>query len=117
MQRLQEAGGIRMLSRFARLEANQAGTPAHSRASPPAALPPLLQQNHNFIKAVTPHLVPVLLEQLTKQEEGQEQDESTWNLAMSSGTCLGLMARVAGNDVVPVVRGRGVGVGWTSCGE
>ncbi len=45
----------------------------------------------------------MLLEQLTKQEEGQEQDESTWNLAMSSGTCLGLMARVAGNDLVPVV--------------
>jgi hypothetical protein len=55
---------------------------------------------------VTPHLVPVLLEQLVKQEEGQEQDESTWNLAMSAGTCLGLVARVAGNDVVSVVRGR-----------
>lgn len=53
---------------------------------------------------MTPHLVPVLLEQLTKQEEGQDQDESTWNLAMSAGTCLGLIARVAANDVVPVVR-------------
>ncbi|KIZ03724.1 Importin subunit beta-1 [Monoraphidium neglectum] len=61
------------------------------------------ETNHNFIKAVTPHLVPVLLEQLVKQEEGQEQDESTWNLAMSAGTCLGLVARVAGNDVVSVV--------------
>jgi len=70
------------------------------------------EQNHGFIRAVTPHLVPVLLEQLTKQEEGQEQDESTWNLAMSAGTCLGLMARVAGNDVVPVVRDAGVLVGW-----
>lgn len=57
----------------------------------------------NFIKSATPHLAPVLLEQLTKQEEGQEQDESVWNLAMSAGTCLGLMARVAGDDVVPVV--------------
>ena len=27
--------------------------------------------NHNFIKAALPHLVPLLLEQLTKQEEGQ----------------------------------------------
>ena len=26
---------------------------------------------HGFIKAACPHLVPVLLEQLTKQEEGQ----------------------------------------------
>ncbi|GBF94393.1 importin subunit beta-like [Raphidocelis subcapitata] len=61
------------------------------------------ETNHGFIKAVTPHLVAVLLEQLTKQEEGQEQDESVWNAAMSAGTCLGLMARVAGNDVVPMV--------------
>jgi importin subunit beta-1 len=61
------------------------------------------EENQHFIKAATVHLVPVLLEQLTKQEEGQEQDESVWNLAMASGTCLGLVARVAGNDVVPVV--------------
>lgn len=51
--------------------------------------------NHNFITAVTPHLVPVLLKQLTKQEEGQESDDTVWNLAMASGTCLGLLARTA----------------------
>ena len=61
------------------------------------------EPSHHFIKAATPHLAPVLLEQLTKQEEGQEQDESVWNPAMAAGTCLGLMARVAGDDVVPVV--------------
>jgi hypothetical protein len=54
-----------------------------------------LQTNHHFIKAVVPHLVPVLLKQLTKQEEGQEQDDTAWNLAMASGTCLGLLARTA----------------------
>jgi hypothetical protein len=54
-----------------------------------------VQVNHNFIKAVVPHLVPVLLQQLTKQEEGQEQDDTAWNLAMASGTCLGLLARTA----------------------
>jgi hypothetical protein len=53
------------------------------------------QVNHNFIKAVIPHLVPVLLQQLTKQEEGQEQDDTVWNLAMASGTCLALLARTA----------------------
>lgn len=53
------------------------------------------QTNHNFIKAVTPHLVPVLLQQLTKQEEGVENDETSWNMAMASGTCLGLLARTA----------------------
>lgn len=56
---------------------------------------PPLQVNHNFIKAVVPHLVPVLLQQLTKQEEGQEQDDTAWSLAMASGTCLGLLARTA----------------------
>ena len=85
--------------------------PTNQRADKPS---PPGQTNHGFIKAATPHLVPVLLEQLTKQEEGQEADESTWNLAMSAGTCLGLMARVAGNEVVPVVGaggGRGVAGG------
>eukprot|EP00879_Flechtneria_rotunda_P012371 GHRR01012918.1.p1 GENE.GHRR01012918.1~~GHRR01012918.1.p1 ORF type:complete len:702 (+),score=217.59 GHRR01012918.1:232-2106(+) len=56
--------------------------------------------NHHFIKAVVPHLVPVLLEQLTKQEEGQESDDTAWNMAMASGTCLGLLARTAQDDVV-----------------
>ena len=38
--------------------------------------------NHNFIKAALPHLVPLLLEQLTKQEEGQETDDGVWNVSM-----------------------------------
>lgn len=59
--------------------------------------------NHHFIAAVCPHLLPVILEQLVKQEEGQEQDESMWNISMASGTCLGLMAKVAGDVVVPHV--------------
>lgn len=59
--------------------------------------------NHHFIKAVVPHLVPVLLKQLTKQDEGQEQEETAWNLAMASGTCLGLLARTAEDAIVPQV--------------
>ncbi|KAF8069441.1 KPNB1 [Scenedesmus sp. PABB004] len=59
--------------------------------------------NHHFIAAVVPHLVPVLLKQLTKQEEGQEQDDTAWNLAMASGTCLGLLARTAQDAIVPHV--------------
>lgn len=58
---------------------------------------------HGFIKAACPHLVPVLLEQLTKQEEGQEQDDTAWSISMASGTCLGLIARVVRNDVVLLV--------------
>eukprot|EP00878_Enallax_costatus_P011619 GHUV01012128.1.p1 GENE.GHUV01012128.1~~GHUV01012128.1.p1 ORF type:complete len:603 (+),score=213.52 GHUV01012128.1:279-2087(+) len=59
--------------------------------------------NHHFITAATPHLVPVLLKQLTKQEEDQELDESSWNIAMAAGTCLGLMARTAQEAIVPLV--------------
>lgn len=58
---------------------------------------------HNFIKAAAPHLVPILLEMLTKQEEGQEQDDTTWNISVASGTCLGLAARVVQNDIVGMV--------------
>ncbi len=58
---------------------------------------------HNFMRAAAPHLVPILLEQLTKQEEGQEQDPSTWNLSVAAGMCLGSAAQVVGNDLVPLV--------------
>lgn len=59
--------------------------------------------NHQFIKAALPHLVPLLLEQLTKQEEGQEADDGLWNVSMAAGTCLALCASVAGDAVVPLV--------------
>lgn len=76
---------------------------------------------HNFIKAACPHLVPILLEQLTKQEEGQEQDDTGWNISMAAGTCLGLCARVVADQIVPLVSrvgrcmlGIGSGAGrWT----
>ena len=59
--------------------------------------------NHHFIKAALPHLVPLLLEQLTKQEEGQETDDGVWNVSMAAGTCLAICASVAGDAVVPLV--------------
>ncbi|KAF9609907.1 hypothetical protein IFM89_019000 [Coptis chinensis] len=33
----------------------------------------------------------------------QDQDEGAWNLAMAGGTCLGLVARTVGDDIVPLV--------------
>jgi hypothetical protein len=39
------------------------------------------------------------------QEEGQEQDDTTWNKSIAAGTCLGLAARVVQNDIVPMVGG------------
>ena len=56
-----------------------------------------------FIKQALPALVPLLLETLLKQEEDQDQDEGAWNIAMAGGTCLGLVARTVGDDIVPLV--------------
>lgn len=59
--------------------------------------------NHAFIKGALSHLVPILLEQLTKQEEGQDQDDGSWNLAMGGGACLELAAQAAADDIVGLV--------------
>ncbi|KAJ0961102.1 hypothetical protein J5N97_000917 [Dioscorea zingiberensis] len=56
-----------------------------------------------FIKQALPALVPMLLETLLKQEEDQDQDEGAWNIAMAGCTCLGLVARTVGDDIVPLV--------------
>ncbi|CAJ2632268.1 importin subunit beta-1-like protein [Trifolium pratense] len=58
-----------------------------------------------FIKKTLPFLVPVLLETLLKKEkEDQDQDEGAWNIAMAGSTCLGLVARTVGDDlIVPLV--------------
>ncbi|KAM0844779.1 hypothetical protein ACQ4PT_056820 [Festuca glaucescens] len=59
--------------------------------------------NFHFIEKALPSLVPMLLETLLKQEEDQEQDDNAWNISMSGGTCFGLMARAAGDAIVPLV--------------
>ncbi|KAI4374331.1 hypothetical protein MLD38_012338 [Melastoma candidum] len=56
-----------------------------------------------FIKQALPVLVPMLLETLLKQGEDQDQDEGAWNIAMAGGTCLGLVARTVGDDIIPLV--------------
>lgn len=42
----------------------------------------------------------LLLTQLTRQEEGQDLDESVWNVSMAAGTCLSFVAQTVGDDVV-----------------
>lgn len=59
--------------------------------------------NHHFVQRALGMLVPVLLEQLTKQEEGQDKDDGLWNLSMAAGTCLGLVATVVGDAIVNLV--------------
>ncbi|KAL6581565.1 Importin subunit beta-1 [Orobanche minor] len=56
-----------------------------------------------FIKQALPALVPLLLQTLLKQEEDQDQDEGAWNIAMAGGTCIGLVARTVGDDIVPLI--------------
>lgn len=62
-----------------------------------------LDGHHQFIKRALPLLVPMLLETLLKQEEDQDQDDSIWNLSMAGGTCLGLVAKTVGDEILPLV--------------
>lgn len=57
----------------------------------------------NFVTMAAPHLVPILLAQLTKQEDGQEQDEQAWNLATAGATCLAWFAGCIGDRILPLV--------------
>lgn len=53
-------------------------------------------------KALT-MLVPMLLDTLLKQDEDQDQDDANWNLSMAGGTCLRLVAKTVGDEIVPLV--------------
>lgn len=55
--------------------------------------------NHHFVAAALPQLVPLLLEQLTKQEEGADGDDGAWNPALAAGTALGLAALAVGDPI------------------
>ena len=59
--------------------------------------------NHNFIRQALQPLVTMLLEQLTKQEPGQDRDEGIWNISMAAGTCLGLVAQCVKDEIVSLV--------------
>mmetsp|Transcript_40729 Transcript_40729/g.89010 ORF Transcript_40729/g.89010 Transcript_40729/m.89010 type:complete len:864 (-) Transcript_40729:79-2670(-) len=59
------------------------------------------RQNLALIQQALPFLVPLLTETLTRQQS--EEDDDTWNLAMASGTCLGLVAQVVGDACVDLV--------------
>ncbi|CAL5430592.1 unnamed protein product [Camellia sinensis] len=56
-----------------------------------------------FQEYETAESVPMLLETLLKQKEDQDQDDGIWNVSMSGGTCLGLVARTVGDAIVPLV--------------
>jgi len=54
-----------------------------------------------FAKIALPEIMPVLLLLLTRQEEDADDDE--WNVSMSAGTCLALLAGAVQDAIVPAV--------------
>jgi importin subunit beta-1 len=61
------------------------------------------QVHHRFVAKALQPLVALLLEQLVKQEEGQDLDDTVWNVSMAAGVCLGLVAMTVRDDIIPLV--------------
>ncbi len=59
--------------------------------------------NHHFVKQALQPLLKLLLQQLLKQEEDQDKDDTLWNVSMAAGTCIGLIAATVGDDIIPDV--------------
>jgi len=59
------------------------------------------RENKKFATTALNDIVPVLLQLLTQQEEDADEDE--WNISMSAGTCLALLAQAVDDAIVPVV--------------
>ncbi|EIM24156.1 ARM repeat-containing protein [Wallemia mellicola] len=63
---------------------------------------PVERESKNFAKVALPEILPVLLKLLTQQDEDATDDE--WNVSMSAGTCLSLLAQTVTDDIVqPIV--------------
>lgn len=56
-----------------------------------------------YVAAALEHLIPLLTEVLTKQDEDADADEDTWNMAMAGATCINLVANTVEDKVVPAV--------------
>lgn len=54
-----------------------------------------------YVQNALAHLVPLLTELLTKQEE--HHDDDSWNMAMAGGTCLSLVALTVEDKILPYV--------------
>lgn len=59
--------------------------------------------NLRFLEKAAQALVPLILNQLTKQEEGQEQDEGSWNTSQAAALILDNTAAVLGDVIVSLV--------------
>ena len=56
-----------------------------------------------YVAAAVPHLIPLLTETLTRQDEEADLDEETWNVSMASATCIGLIATTVQDKIIPVI--------------
>ncbi|PKI85159.1 karyopherin Kap95 [Malassezia vespertilionis] len=59
-----------------------------------------LHVSYHFARIALPEIAPVLMELLTQQDEGTDEDE--WDVAKAAGTCLGLLAQVVGDAIVAI---------------
>ena len=57
----------------------------------------------HYVEAAVPHLIPLLTEMLTRQDEEVELDEEQWNVSMASATCISLITTTVQDKVVPVI--------------
>ena len=62
--------------------------------------PPARESKH-FAKTAMSEILPIILQLLTRQEEDADEDE--WNISMAAGTCLSLLARATGDQIVQLV--------------
>ncbi|PRP78822.1 hypothetical protein PROFUN_00995 [Planoprotostelium fungivorum] len=61
------------------------------------------RESHHFIRGALPHLVPVLNECLTKQEDEPEDD--AWTVVSAAATCLSLITATVEDEIIPFVMG------------
>ncbi|CAL5228954.1 g12186 [Coccomyxa viridis] len=59
--------------------------------------------HYHFVQQALQPLVDMLLKLLSKQEEGQDEDDGIWNLSLAGGNCLSLVAAVVGDEVLALV--------------
>jgi len=62
---------------------------------------PIARASVHYVEAALTHLVPLLLETMTKQDE--DEDEDRWNISMAAANCLCLVSNTVGDAVVAVV--------------
>mmetsp|Transcript_47014 Transcript_47014/g.56853 ORF Transcript_47014/g.56853 Transcript_47014/m.56853 type:complete len:869 (-) Transcript_47014:375-2981(-) len=56
-----------------------------------------------YVRAALDHLIPLLSETLTRQDETADIDDDTWSISVAGATCLSLVANTVEDAIVPVI--------------